>query len=121
MLNFDDKYINNPSNDPHFAKTEEKRQKYHMNELEKQLKQLQRLSKFEVDFNYKKLDEIVSNHEKLRVESGKCYVNITKKIITYKDVIKRLARTKQFKEFDEYVLVDLELTNESLLIATFVS
>ena len=105
------------SNDPNFAKTEVKRQNYHMNELEKQLKQLQRLSNFEVDFDYKKVNEvIIKNATKIKVNS----LDVIGEDITYKDVIMEMAKSNVFTEFDNQVLVDFDI-NETNLIACFIS
>ena len=88
-----------------------------MNELEKQLKQLQRLSNFEVDFDYKKVNEvIIKNATKIKVNS----LDVIGEDITYKDVIMEMAKSNVFTEFDNQVLVDFDI-NETNLIACFIS
>lgn len=123
MLSFDDKEMEGiPSkiNDPNYKKTEEKRQIYHMKELEKELNKLERLSKFQVDIDYKLLKKVIDpNINWIRVESGSNKFEYSDNDITYKELILQMAQTGNFKEFDELVLEDFEKCDTSLYLAIF--
>ena len=129
MLNFEDKPLlkryegvkglDGEANDPNFAKTEEKRQNYHMNELEKELNKLQRKSQFEVDIEFRKLNEIIGNGW-VRIECCCCKVELSQEgDITYKDLIIHMAKSSNFQEFDDSVLEGFEECEANLFLAVF--
>jgi hypothetical protein len=123
MLSFDDKEMNGISchtNDPNYKKTEEKRQLYHMKELENELNTLERLSKFQVDIDYKLLKKVIDpNTNWIRVECCENKFEYSENDITYKELILQMAQTGNFKEFDDLVLEGFEKCETSLYIAIF--